>query len=64
MTIRAERWGVIAAIHRSPSHTDHHAGRIVQLARHRAGPRWRSLSIPRGGSSAFLEELRRRHGSP
>lgn len=62
VTIRGEPWGVIAAIQRSLSHTDHHAGQIVQLARQHAGPRWSTLSIPRGGSGAFLDAMRRRHG--
>jgi hypothetical protein len=62
VTIRGEPWGVVAAVQRSLSHTDHHAGQIVQLARQHAGPRWSTLSIPRGGSAAFLEEMQRRHG--
>lgn len=64
VTIRGEPWGVIAAIQRSLSHTDHHAGQIVQLARHQAGARWITLSIPRGGSQAFLDEMLRRHARP
>lgn len=64
VTIRGEPWGVIPAIHRSLSHTDHHVGQIVQLSKHWAGPRWRTLSIPRGGSQAFLEQMQRRHGAP
>jgi hypothetical protein len=63
VTIRGEPWGVVAAIHRNLSHTDYHTGQIVQLARHWAGPRWRTLSIPRGESVAFRDRMRRRHGA-
>ena len=53
VTIRAEPHTVLQAIARQLVHYAYHVGQIVQLARHHAGPRWRSLSIPRGQSDAF-----------
>jgi hypothetical protein len=38
---------------RSVAHLASHAGQIVLLARTFAGPKWRSLSIPKGGSAAY-----------
>ncbi|MCZ6688989.1 MAG: DUF1572 family protein [Planctomycetota bacterium] len=50
VTIRGEPHTVLEAIQRQLSHYAYHAGQIVFLARHHAGERWRSLSIPRGQS--------------
>ncbi len=54
--IRGERHTVTKAILRQLSHYATHVGQVVQLARHLAGDRWQSLSIPRGGSEAFNRE--------
>jgi hypothetical protein len=53
VTIRGEPLSVIDATHRSLAHTAYHVGQIVLLAKHLAGPRWRTLSIPRGGSELY-----------
>lgn len=53
VTIRGEPLSVIDATHRSLAHTAYHVGQIVLLAKHLAGPRWRTLSIPRGGSEQY-----------
>jgi uncharacterized damage-inducible protein DinB len=53
VTIRSEPHSVVQAIHRSLAHTSYHVGQIVQLARTLAGPAWRNLSVPRGGSAEF-----------
>lgn len=53
VTIRGEPHTVLEAIHRQLTHYAYHVGQIVLLARHFAGPRWRSLSIPRGESDRF-----------
>jgi hypothetical protein len=53
--IRGEAFLVLEALHRSMSHTTYHVGQIVYLARHLAGPRWRSLSIPKGRSAEFTK---------
>jgi hypothetical protein len=49
--IRGEAFEVVEALNRLATHTAYHIGQIVLLAKHDAGPAWRSLSIPRGRSS-------------
>jgi hypothetical protein len=49
--IRGEALLVIEALTRSVTHVSYHVGQIVFLARHVAGPRWTSLSIPKGHSA-------------
>lgn len=49
--IRGEAFLVIEALTRSVTHVSYHVGQIVFLARHFAGPRWTSLSIPKGHSA-------------
>ena len=51
VTIRGEAFLVAEALNRSVTHTAYHVGQIVYLARHFAGPAWRSLSIPKGESA-------------
>lgn len=51
--IRGESLTVLQAITRQLSHYASHVGQIVYVARLLAGHRWRTLSIPRGGSAAF-----------
>jgi hypothetical protein len=41
------------AIQRQLTHYAYHVGQIVFLARHFAGPGWKSLSIPKGQSKTF-----------
>jgi Protein of unknown function (DUF1572) len=48
--VRGEAHTVLEAINRQLTHYAAHVGQIVLLAKHHAGPRWRSLSIPRGKS--------------
>jgi len=48
--IRREPHTVVQAVHRQMTHYAYHVGQIVFLARHFAGPRWTSLSIPKGRS--------------
>ena len=48
--IRGEAHSVVEAINRQMSHYAAHVGQIVLLAKHYAGPRWQTLSIPRGKS--------------
>jgi Protein of unknown function (DUF1572) len=49
--IRGEAFAVVEALDRSVTHTAYHVGQIVFLAKHFAGPGWRSLSIPKGRSA-------------
>jgi DNA helicase HerA-like ATPase len=48
--IRGEPHSVVRAITRQIGHYAYHVGQLVFLAKHFAGPRWQSLSIPRGMS--------------
>ena len=50
--IRKEPFLVVEALNRSVTHTGYHVGQIVLLAKHFAGPAWKSLSIPKGQSAA------------
>jgi hypothetical protein len=45
--IRGEAHTVVQAINRQMSHYSLHVGQIVLLAKHLAGPNWRTLSIPK-----------------
>ena len=51
--IRGEAHNVVEAINRQAAHYAAHVGQIVMLAKHFAGPRWQSLSIPKGKSREF-----------
>lgn len=62
--INAEPHTVLGAINRHLAHFAYHAGQIVFLAKHFAGPRWRSVSIPRGESEAWNEAMRRKAARP
>ena len=53
VTIRGEPHSVMQAINRQVAHYPHHVGQIVLLAKHFAGGRWRTLSVPRRGSAEF-----------
>src|SRR5215475_11040255 len=47
ISIRGEGFLVIEALNRSITHTAYHVGQMVYLARHFAGPGWKSLTIPK-----------------
>lgn len=49
VTIRGEPHTVLQAINRQVSHYSVHVGQIVLLAKHYAGPKWQTLSIPKRG---------------
>jgi hypothetical protein len=51
--IRGEAHTVLEAINRQVAHYAQHVGQIILLAKHFAGPRWQTLSIPRGRSREF-----------
>jgi Protein of unknown function (DUF1572) len=53
VTIRGEPHTVLQAINRQLTHYAGHVGQIVYLAKHFAGERWKTLSIPRGKSRQF-----------
>jgi len=56
--IRGERHSVMQAINRQMAHYAYHVGQVVLLAKHFRGRDWRSLSIPRGGSSRYEAQVR------
>ena len=51
--IRGEAHSVMQAINRQLTHYAYHVGQIVYLAKHFAGPEWKSLTVPRNKSSEF-----------
>ena len=57
VTIRGEAHSVMQAINRQVAHYSHHIGQIVFLAKHLAGDRWQSLSVPRKQSATFNADV-------
>jgi hypothetical protein len=47
VTVRGEAHTVVQAIGRQMTHYAAHVGQIVLLAKHYAGPNWKTLSMPR-----------------
>lgn len=58
VAIRGEPHTVIQAMNRQLTHFAYHVGQIVLLAKHFAGPRWETLSIPRGKSEQVNAAMR------
>ncbi len=58
--IRNEPHTVLEALNRQLTHYAYHTGQIVYIAKMLKGAEFQSLSIPRGQSDAFNEELFRR----
>lgn len=56
--IRTRPLTVIEAILRQLTHYASHVGQIVYIGKMIKGEEWRSLSIKRGGSNAFNEQMR------
>ncbi len=57
ITIRGEAHSVMQAINRQSGHYTNHIGQIVLLAKHFAGGRWQSLSVPRNKSADFNQKV-------
>jgi len=57
VTIRGEAHSVMQAINRQVAHYAMHVGQIIMLAKHFAGDRWQSLSIPRNQSAEFNRKV-------
>jgi len=55
VTIRGEPFLVVEALNRIATHTAYHVGQITLLAKHFAGPNWKSLSIPKGQSRQYTK---------
>ena len=60
ITIRSEPHTVQAALLRALTHQAYHVGQIVQLARYRCADRWQTLSIAKGQSEAFTQQMRKK----
>jgi len=58
ISIRGEPHSVVKAINRQLAHYAYHVGQIVFLAKHFAGSRWESLSVPKGKSEEFNARMR------
>ncbi|WP_426060169.1 DUF1572 family protein [Hymenobacter sp. B1770] len=57
VTIRGEAHTVLAAVQRQVAHYASHAGQLVQLAKIIRGEAFQSLSIPRGQSEQFNQQM-------
>ncbi len=57
VTIRGEAHSVMQAINRQLAHYPMHVGQIVMLAKHYAGSKWQSLSVPRKGSAEYNRKV-------
>ncbi len=51
--VRGEAFHVMEALDRLAAHAAYHVGQVVLLAKHFAGPNWKSLSIPKGRSAQY-----------
>ena len=59
VTIRGQAMTVLEALLRNVTHIAMHIGQIILLARVSAGDEWKTLSIPRGQSRQFNEQMAR-----
>jgi len=55
--IRGEAHSVMQAINRQLAHYAYHVGQIVFLAKHFKADAWQSLSVPRGKSEEFRQQV-------
>ena len=58
--VRGEQQAVPEAVFRQMHHYASHVGQIVLLAKHLAGDRWQTLSIPRGQSAEYNSAMRQK----
>jgi len=56
--IRTEGLTVLDAINRQLAHYPYHVGQVVYLARMMKGNEWKNLSIPRGNSNSYNDQLK------
>ena len=61
--IRAESLVVIDAIERQLAHYAYHIGQIVYIGKQIKSEDWESLSIPKGQSDAYLQQMLKKHQS-
>lgn len=63
VTIRGQAMTVHEALVRSITHVASHIGQIVLLARIAVGDEWKTLTIPRGQSRQFNEQMARENSA-
>lgn len=56
--IRTKPLTVIEAVQRQLTHYCYHVGQIVFIGKHIKGTQWQGLSVPKGGSKQFNEQLK------
>jgi Protein of unknown function (DUF1572) len=59
VAIRGEALSVVDSLNRQLSHHAYHVGQIVYIGKLLKGAKWKSLSIPKGGSQKFNNEMRK-----
>ena len=59
--IRGERHTVLDAIERQMAHYAYHIGQIVFIGKQLKGDAWESLSIPKGNSEQYLQQMLEKH---
>src|SRR5216683_2656399 len=57
LTADGEKPSVMQAINRQVAHYNYHVGQMVLLARHYAGPNWKSLTVPKNKSQEFNADV-------
>jgi uncharacterized damage-inducible protein DinB len=57
ITIRTEPHSVMQAINCQVAHYSYHVGQIVYLARHAAGDKWQTLTVPKKKSAEFNRQV-------
>lgn len=60
ITIRSEKLAVIDALNRQLAHYPYHIGQIVYLGRMIKNKTWKNLSIPKGNSEAYNEQMKQK----
>jgi hypothetical protein len=60
--IRHEPLTAIDAINRQLAHYPHHVGQIVYIGKMIRNNNWQSLSIPKGASGQFNQQMQEQHG--
>jgi hypothetical protein len=63
ITIRTQPLVVVDAINRQLAHYASHVGQIIYLGKWYKGEDWQSLTIPKNGSEAFNEQLKKETGA-
>jgi len=57
VTIRGEAHSVMQAINRQIAHYAYHCGQIIFLAKHLQHSQWKAVSVPRGQSAQFNQQV-------